>query len=61
MFEFTISDFIKSISFAINKVKIVKIVFNELFVFIIAINEHNNIVFFNYEYITLFVYYVVNN
>ena len=61
MLEFTINDFIKNINFTINKIKIVEIVFNELFVFIIAINEHNNIIFFNYKYITLFVYYIINN
>ena len=61
MFEFAINNFIKNINFAINKIKIVEIVFNELFVFVIAMSEHNNIIFFNYEHITLFVYYVVNN
>ena len=61
MFEFAINNFIKNINFAINKIKIVEIVFNELFVFVIAMSEHNSIIFFNYEHITLFVYYVVNN
>ena len=46
MFKFTISDFIKSINFAIDKIKTVEIVFNKLFIFVIAINEHNNIFFF---------------
>ena len=61
MFKLTINDFIKNIKFAINKIKVVKIVFNELFVFIITINEYNNIIFFDYKYITLFVYYIINN
>ena len=61
MFKFTINDFTKNTNFAINEIKIVEIVFNELFVFIITISEHNNIILFNYEHITLFVYYVINN
>ena len=61
MFEFAINDFAKNINFAINEIKIVEIVFNELFVFIIAMSEHNNITFFNYKHITLFIYYVINN
>ena len=61
IFEFAINDLIKSISFAINEIKVVEIVFNELFVFIIMISEYNNIILFNYEHITLFIYYVVNN
>ena len=40
-----INDFIKNINFAINEIKVVKIVFNELFIFIITINEHNDIFF----------------
>ena len=46
IFKFVINDFIKNISFAINEIKIVEIVFNELFIFIIAINEYNDIIFF---------------
>ena len=61
MFKFTINDLIKSINFAINKIKIVKIVFNELFIFIITMSEYNNIILFDYEYITLFIHCVVNN
>ena len=61
MFKFTINDFIKNISFAINKIKIVEIVFNELFIFIIVINEYNDIILFNCEYTTFFIYYIVNN
>ena len=61
MFKFTINDFIKSINFAIDKIKIVKVVFNELFVFIITINEYNNIIFLDCEHITFFIYYVINN
>ena len=61
MFEFTINDLIKNINFAIDKIKAVEIVFNELFIFIITISEYNNITFFNYEHTTLFIYYVVNN
>ena len=61
MFKFTINDFTKNINFAIDKVKIVEIAFNKLFVFIITINKYNNIIFLNYKYITLFVYYIVNN
>ena len=61
MFEFAISDFIKNINFAIDKIEIVEIVFNKLFVFVIMMSEHNNIIFFNYEYATFFVYRVINN
>ena len=61
MFKFAISDFIKNINFAIDEIKIVEIVFNKLFIFIIAMGEYNDIAFFNYKYITLFVYCVVNN
>ena len=63
MFEFAINDFVKNTNFAINEIKVVEIVFNELFIFIIiiAISEHNDIMFFNYKYVTLFIYYVVNN
>ena len=46
MFKFAINNFIKNINFTINKIKVVEIFFNELFVFIIAINEYNNIIFF---------------
>ena len=51
IFEFAINDFIKNINFAINKIKAVEIVFNELFVFIIAMSEYNDIIFFNYKHI----------
>ena len=61
IFKFTINDLAKNINFAINKVKIVEIVFNELFIFIIAMNEYNNVIFFNYEQTTLFVYNIINN
>ena len=61
MFEFAINDFIKNINFAIDEIKIVEIVFDELFIFIIAINEYNNIFFFNCEQAALFVYNVINN
>ena len=61
MLKFTINDFIKNINFAINKIKIVEIAFNKLFIFIITISEYNNITFLNYEYTTLFVYYIINN
>ena len=61
MFKFAINDFIKNINFAINEIEIVEIAFNKLFVFIITINEYNNIIFFDCEHITLFVYYVINN
>ena len=61
MFEFAINDFIKNINFAINEIKIVEIVFNKLFIFIITMSEHNNIIFFDYKHITLFIYYVINN
>ena len=61
IFEFIINDFIKNINFAINKIKIVEIIFNELFVFIIVINKYNNIIFFNCEQVTLFIYNVINN
>ena len=60
MFKFAINDFIKNISFVINEIKIVEIIFDKLFIFIIMMSEYN-IFFFNYEYTTLFVYYVVNN
>ena len=45
MFKFTINDFIKNINFAINEIKIIEILFDKLFVFVIAISEHNNIFF----------------
>ena len=45
MFKFTINDFIKNINFAIDEIEIVEIVFNELFIFIIAMGEYNNIFF----------------
>ena len=49
IFEFTISDLIRSISFAIDEIEIVEIVFNELFIFIIAMSEHNDVILFNYK------------
>ena len=61
MFKFAINDFIKNINFAIDEIKVVEIVFNELFIFIITMSEHNNIIFFNYKYMTFFVHYVMNN
>ena len=61
MFEFAINDFIKNINFAINEVRVVEIVFNKLFIFVIAMSEYNYIIFFNYEYITFFIHNVVNN
>ena len=61
MFKFTINDFIKNINFAMNKIKVVEIVFDKLFTFIITMNKYNNIIFFDYKHITLFVYNVVNN
>ena len=61
MFEFAINDFVKNINFVIDEIKVVEIVFNELFIFVIAMNEHNDIIFFDYEYITFFVHNVVNN
>ena len=61
MFKFAINGFIKNINFAISKIKIIKIVFNELFIFIITINEYNNIIFLNSEHITLFIYNIINN
>ena len=61
IFEFAINDLIKNISFVINEIKIVKIVFDKLLVFVIAINKYNNIILFDCEYVTFFVYYVINN
>ena len=61
MFEFAINDFIKNINFVINEIKVVEIVFDKLFIFIITISEYNDIIFFNYEYAAFFVYYVINN
>ena len=61
MFKFAINDLIKNINFAINEIKIVEIVFDELFIFIIAISEHNDIIFLDYKHMTLFIHYVVNN
>ena len=61
MLEFAINNFIKNINFAINKIKIIKIVFNQLFIFIITINKYNNVIFFNYEQATFFVYNIINN
>ena len=49
MFEFAINDFIKNINFAIDEIKVVEIIFNELFVFIIMMNEHNDVIFLNCE------------
>ena len=49
MFKFTNNDLIKNINFAINEIKIIEIVFNELFIFIIMINEHNDVIFLNYK------------
>ena len=39
MFKFTINDFIKNISFAINKIKVIEIVFNKLFIFVIIVES----------------------
>ena len=61
MFKFAISDFIKHINVAIDEIKIVEIIFNEFFIFIIAMSEYNDIILFNYKYTTLFVYYIINN
>ena len=61
MLKFAINGFIKNINFRINKIKIIEIVFNKLFIFVIAMSEYNNIIFFNCEHITLFIYYVINN
>ena len=63
MFEFAINDFIKNISFVIDEIKTIEIVFDELFIFVIIImmNKYNDIIFLDYEHITLFVYYVINN
>ena len=61
MLKFAINDFIKKINFAINKIKVAEIAFNELFIFIITINKYNNIILLNCEYMTLFIHYVVNN
>ena len=61
IFKFTINDLAKNINFAIDKIKIVEIVFDELFIFIIAINEYNNITFFDYKHITFFIHNVINN
>ena len=47
MFKFAINDLAKNISFAINKIKVVEIAFNELFVFIIIMNKYNDIILFN--------------
>ena len=56
-----INDFIKNTNFAIDKIKVIEIAFNELFIFIIAMSEHNDITFFDYEHITFFIYYIINN
>ena len=61
MLEFTINNLIKNTSFAINEIKIVKIAFNELLVFVIEINEYNNVIFLDYEQTTLFIYNIINN
>ena len=60
MFEFAINDLIKK-NFVIDEIKVVEIVFNELFIFIIAMSEHNNIIFFDYKYMTFFIHNAVNN
>ena len=49
MFEFAINDLIESTNFAINEIKIIKIVFNELFIFVITMSEYNDVIFFNCE------------
>ena len=61
MFKFAINDLIKNINFAINEIKIIEIAFNKLFIFVITMSEYNNIIFFNYEHTTFFVYCVINN
>ena len=61
MFKFMINDFAKNINFAINEIKIVEIAFIELFIFIITINKHNNIILFDWEQATFFVYNIINN
>ena len=61
IFKFAINDLIKSINFVINEIKIVEIAFKRLFIFIITMSEHNNIIFFDYEYMTFFVHCVINN
>ena len=47
MFKFAINDFIKNINFAINEIKTIETAFDELFIFIITINEYNDIILFN--------------
>ena len=49
MFKFTINDLIKNINFMINEIKIIEIVFNKLFIFIIMINKYKNVILFNCE------------
>ena len=61
MFKLAINDFTKNISFAIDKIRVVETALNELFAFIITINEYNNITLLDCEHMTLFIYYVVNN
>ena len=61
MLELTINDFIKNINFAINEIRAVETAFDELFIFIIAISEYNNIILLNYKHAALFVYYIINN
>ena len=61
MFKFAINDLAKNINFAIDEIKIIKIAFNELFIFVIAMNEYNDIFFFDYKHITFFIHCVVNN
>ena len=61
MLEFAVSDLIKSTSFAIDEIRAAETAFNELFIFIIVVSEHNNIIFLNCEHTTLFIHYVVNN
>ena len=47
MLKLAINDFIKNINFAINEIKAAEIAFDELFIFIITINEYNDIIFLN--------------
>ena len=61
MFKLAINDFTKNTNFAINEIRAVEIVFNELFTFIITMSEHNNIIFFNCEHAIFFIYNVINN
>ena len=59
--EFAINGFVKSTCFAIDEIKVVGTALDELFVFVIAMSEYSDIIFFDCEHAAFFVHCVVNN